>query len=486
MTRLASIEVLIAVCLVLVGCAGAAHDASTPSARGRPVNVVLVVADDLGYGDLGCYGQTKIHTPHIDALARDGVRFTQHYSGAPVCAPSRCVLMTGQASGHASIRDNLEHSPEGQEPMAASDATIAELLRERGYVCGGFGKWGLGFPGSDGDPLRRGFDHFYGYNCQRHAHTYYPTYLWDDGERVELPGNVDIDGDGRGDGELQYAQDLIDEALLAFLDANRERPFFCYVPCTLPHLALEIPDEELAPYLGAWDETPYTGASYTHHPTPRACYAAMVTRLDATVGKIVARLDALGLADDTLVLFTSDNGPTHVAAQVDVAFFESTGGLRGLKGSVFEGGLRVPLIARWPGRVEPGRVSAHICAFEDVLPTLCDVTSATPPLAIDGLSFLPTLLGEPQPERAFLAWDFPGYGGQLAVRRGRWKAVRRDLVRNPDAPLELYDIELDPAETNDLAGDHPTIASELAALMLDARTPPTIPAFRFGEYRAAD
>lgn len=469
---------LVALFAVLVGCSAAPQDVPERPKVRRPPNIIYILADDLGYGELGCYGQQQIRTPNIDALAKGGMRFTQHYSGAPVCAPARSVLMTGKASGHSTIRDNLEHKPEGQEPIAADDVTIAELLASRGYVSGGFGKWGLGYPGSVGDPLLRGFDHFYGYNCQRHAHNFYPKYLWNDRERVELEGN---DGGARG---AQYAQDLIDAATLEFLTENKNRPFFCYVPSTLPHLALQVPDEELAQYSGLWDETPYSGASYQPHPRPRACYAAMISRLDKTVGKIVARLSELGLEGDTLILFSSDNGPTHLTPQVDVEFFNSAGGLRGLKGSVYEGGLRVPLIARWPGQIAAGGVSAHISAFEDLLPTLCELSGATPPPGLDGQSFLPELLGQAQRARDYLAWDFPGYGGQLAVRRGRWKALCRNLRNKPDAPLELYDLEADPAEQHNVAAANPQIAAELRALMISTRSEPTYAQFRFGEYPA--
>ena len=272
---------------------------AAPGRADKP-NIVYILADDLGYGELGCYGQQKIRTPRLDALAAQGMRFSQHYTGAPVCAPARCVLMTGKHSGRTTIRDNREHKPEGQEPIGGAEVTLAEMLREQGYATGGFGKWGLGFPGSEGDPLAQGFDHFFGYNCQRHAHNFYPTYLWDDDRRIELAGNTN----GRT-GET-YAHDVIVDAALAFLRANKDRPFFLYAPFTLPHLALQAPDEAIAEYRGKWEETPYRGNSYQHHDTPRACYAAMITHLDKTVGLLLDELERLGLSDQTLVLFSSD------------------------------------------------------------------------------------------------------------------------------------------------------------------------------------
>ncbi|MEE8468142.1 MAG: arylsulfatase [Planctomycetota bacterium] len=454
-----------------------AQEASEPTRERRP-NVVYILADDLGWGELGSYGQEKIATPHLDRMAREGLRFLQHYAGAPVCAPSRCVLMTGMHSGHATVRDNLEHKPEGQEPIFAADVTIGEVLQGAGYVTGCFGKWGLGFPGSEGDPLQQGFDRFYGYNCQRQAHNFYPRYLWDDDRRVELEGN------DRGLTGQQFSHDLIAAEALEFIREHRAESFFCYVPFTIPHLALQVPERTLARYRGRWEETPYTGQSYLPHPTPRAAYAAMITHMDESVGQILDLLKELQLDEDTLVLFTSDNGPTHLKQQVDVDFFGSSGGLRGLKGSVYEGGLRVPLIACWPGHVTAGTKSEHVSGFQDVLPTLADLAGAPTPEGVDGVSFLPTLLGRPEDQRqhSYLFWDFPGYGGQLAIREGRWKAVRRGLRRDPDSPLELYDLETDLSEAHDVARDQPLIAARLMELMTAARTEPLYERLRFGTY----
>ena len=445
----------------------------------RPPNVVVIMADDLGYRELGCYGQTKIETPNIDRMAAQGMRFTQHYSGAPVCAPARCVLLTGRHSGHATIRDNFEHKPEGQEPILASEVTVAEVLKGAGYATGCFGKWGLGYPGSEGDPLAQGFDRFYGYNCQRHAHNFYPRYLWSDDEKVALEGN------DRGRTGAQYSHDLITEQALAFIRAHTEEPFFCYVPFTIPHLALQVPEDSLEQYRARWEETPYTGRSYLPHQTPRAAYAAMITRMDRSVGEILALLEELEVDQQTLVIFTSDNGTTHLGQQVDYQFFASTGELRGLKGSVFEGGIRVPMVARWPGKIEARTTSDHVSAFCDLLPTLAELAGARTPDAVDGISFLPALLGRANAQKSheYLFWDFPGYGGQLAVRMGKWKAVRRGLRKHPDAPLQLFDLEADIGERRDVAAEHPEIARRMAEIMLAGRTEPLHDRFRHGTYR---
>ena len=471
----AAVTALVAACASTGSEAGGSRSAG--AAPSRP-NVVLVFVDDLGAGELGCYGQEHIQTPNIDRMAREGMRFTRFYAGAPVCGPSRCVLMTGKHLAHATVRNNQPLGEEGQLPISASETTLAEVLEDAGLTGGAFGKWGLGMPGSDGDPLARGFDRFFGYNCQKHAHNFYPRYLWDDDERRPLEGN------DRGLTGAQYSHDLIDDELEAFVRANAERPFFVYMPSTLPHLALQVPDETLALYDGAFEETPYTGRSYLPHPTPRAAYAAMITHLDRSVGRLLRLLDELGLAEETLVLFTSDNGPTHVKAQVDVDFFDSAGGLRGLKGSVYEGGLRVPLVARWPGQVEAGCESDHICAFQDLMPTLADVTGGSCPENIDGLSFLPTLLGRTAEQELHdtLVWDFPGYGGQHAVLAGRWKLVRRGLRKKGNSAWELYDLVEDPTESRDLAGAHPELVETISGIFLGSRTRPEWEAFQFGEY----
>ena len=467
--------------------------ADTPPApaqhASRPPNVVLILADDLGLGDLGCYGQKHIQTPRLDRLAADGMQFTRFYAAAPVCAPSRCSIMTGKHGGHAYVRDNKETQGKdpflGQTPIPAAEVTLAELFKSKGYATGAFGKWGLGGVGTEGDPLRQGFDRFFGYNCQRHAHNYYPAYLVDDARRRELPGNSH-----QRSGQT-YAPQVIGDEALAFVRANKDKPFFLYLPTPLPHLALQVPDADLEPYAGKWDEKPYEGKSYQHHPRPRAAYAAMISYLaamisylDRDVGRLLDLLDELKLREDTLVIFTSDNGPTHLPEQVDVRFFNSAAGLRGLKGSVYEGGLRVPMIASWPTRIAPGTATAHASAHYDLLATCAELLGVEPPAGSDGVSFLPTLRGRPEAQKQHeqLFWDFGGYGGQIAIRKGKWKAVRTGLRKNPDAPLELYDLEADPTESNNLAAQHPKVVAELAARILRERTPPTEPAFRYGRY----
>jgi arylsulfatase len=437
---------LVFAALMLAGCA------STPAPTLRSPNVVLIVADDLGWGELGCYGQRKIRTPRIDALAAEGVRFTQFYSGAPVCAPSRCVLLTGRHNGHGAVRDNFEVQPEGQMDLPASEVTLAEVLRERGYATGCFGKWGLSAPHSEGHPNAQGFDEFYGYICQRQAHDFYPDHLWRNRERVELD-------------RAQYSHDLIADAALEFVRAHREQPFFLYVPFTIPHLALQVPDDSLAEYVGIWNDPPYTGGKgYKPHPTPRAAYAAMVTRMDRDVGRIVDLLAELELANDTLVLFTSDNGPTYDRlGGSDSEFFESSAGLRGFKGSVYEGGLRVPLVARWPGHIPAGSTCTQPAGFVDVFPTLASECGAATPSALDGESLATSLRDPSVASRTRpLYWELAGYGGQQAARVGDWKAVRRDMKKGNER-IELYDLAADPGETRDLALERPEVLAQLRA-----------------------
>jgi len=432
-------------------------------AAGRAPNIILVLADDLGYGDVGCYGQPRIKTPAIDVLARQGARFTQAYSGSPVCAPSRCVLMTGRHSGHAFVRDNREIEPEGQIPLPAGTPTIPGLLRSAGYATALVGKWGLGYPGSPGEPNAQGFDYFFGFNCQRQAHNYYPAYLWRNREKVVLAGNSD------GVTGAQYAPDLFEAEGLRFIRANKDRPFFLEFATTIPHLALQVPEDSLAEYRGLWDDPPYDGkAGYQPQRSPRAAYAAMVTRLDRSVGRIAALLEELGLEESTLVIVTSDNGASFPAAGYDPAFFGGTGPFRGTKGSVYEGGIRVPLVVRWPGRVRPGTECGRVTAFEDFLPTLLAAAGAARavPAGTDGISFLPALLGSGrQAERPFLYMEFEGFGGQVMVRLGDWKGVRRDLAKNPAAPLELYDLSSDIGETKDVAAAHPDIAARMTGII---------------------
>lgn len=463
----------------------------------RP-NIVFVLADDLGYGDIGSFGQKKIRTPNLDRLAKEGMRLTRHYSGNAVCAPSRCVLMTGMHPGHAIVRNNVGVAPEGQYPLPKDTETLPRRLQRLGYATGAFGKWGLGGPGTSGDPLNQGIDRFYGFNCQSVAHNYYPTYLWDNDRKVTLR-NPDFSAhQGLKPGEdparpetyarfsgQDYAPDLIAEQALRFVDANKDRPFFLYVPTTVPHLALQVPEDSVREYADkGWDQTPYKGdRNYLPHPTPRAAYAAMITRMDREIGRIMDRIRDLGLDDRTIFVFTSDNGPLYdELGGTDTEFFGSGGGLRGRKGSLYEGGVRVPCIVRWPGRIASGTTSDRATGFEDWTPTLLELIGEKGPVpAIDGISFAPTLLGQPQPVRPFLYREFPAYGGQQAVWVGKYKVVRQKLTP-PGAkekkkaeyappPTELYDLEADPAEEHDLAAREPGKLAELEAIMKREHTP---------------
>ncbi|MFH1716729.1 MAG: sulfatase-like hydrolase/transferase [Planctomycetota bacterium] len=457
-----------------------ATGAAQPSNK-KP-NIIFIMADDLGYKELGCYGQQKIKTPNIDKLAAEGMRFTDYYTGSAVCAPARCNLMTGKHGGHAYIRDNSEvggwDSFRGQIPLSAEALTIAELLKQQGYVTGAFGKWGLGEVGSTGDPLNQGFDRFFGYNCQRHAHNLYPTYL------VSDRGKVTLDGNTRGLTGEKYAPQVIADEMLKFIRENRDRRFFVYYPTVIPHLALQVSEEDLNQYKGKWPETPYEGKSYLAHPTPRACYAAMISFMDRQVGRIMKLLKDLNLDDNTVVFFTSDNGTTYLKGQVDYEFFDSVGPLHGLKGSLYEGGIRVPMIVRWPGKTWAGSTSGHIAAHYDILATLAEIAGAEALGDTDGTSFVPTLLSEPDRQKKpdYLFWDFAGYGGQLAVRMGKWKGIKNNLRKNPDSPLELYDLENDISEANNVADKYPDVAAKIAKIMVEARTRPLIEKFRFGRY----
>src|SRR5262245_47880549 len=352
------------------------------TAADRP-NIVFILADDLGWGDLGCYGQMKIRTPSIDKLAAEGMRFTQAYAGNAVCAPSRCCLMTGKHPGHAYIRDNRQWKPDvqwsGQVPIPEDTVALPGLLKAKGYATGAMGKWGLGSPENSGDPGKQGIDYFFGYYCQAHAHNHYPQYVWRNGEKVPLEGN-----DGSATGK-QYTQDLFEAEALKFVRDHKDGPFFRCLPFTVPHLALQVPDDSLAEYKGKFPETPYRGKQYQPHDTPRAAYAAMVTRMDRTVGRVMDVLKELKLDDNTLVMFSSDNGAIDAFAGTDAKFVGAIGNLRGMKGSLYEGGIRTPLIARWPGRIKPGTTSDLPVAFWDLLPTLSAAAGIKAPSGIDGL-----------------------------------------------------------------------------------------------------
>lgn len=440
---------------VLALLAGAAGSLAVQEAT-RPPSVIFILADDLGYADLGSYGQTLIRTPNLDRLAAEGIRFTNAYSGSTICAPSRSVLMTGQHTGHTTVRGNFGEPGQGgvpdpfaggqlRVPLRAEDVTLATVLRRAGYVTGLAGKWGLGEAGTTGVPWLHGFDEFFGYLNQRHAHSYYPEFLWHGDRQVALPN-------APGAPRI-YSHDLITSYGLHFIREHADTTFFLFMAYTIPHSDMDVP--ELGPYAAeAWPE---------HAKT----YAAMVHRLDVDVGRILALLDELGIAERTLVFFSSDNGP-HDADGNDPYFFDSNGPFRGIKRDLYEGGIRVPMIARWRGTIPAGVVSDLPWYFADVLPTLAELAGADLPDGVDGVSIAPTLLGREQDlSDRFLYWEYHEGGFQQAARRGKWKVVRRA----PGAPLELYDLEADAGETTDLAARHPEVVALFEEYLRTARTP---------------
>lgn len=450
------ILVFLPILLLLFSCQKEAEQ-QTASLRTDKPNIIYIMADDLGYGDLSSYGQEKFKTPNIDQMLAEGMKFTRHYAGSTVCAPSRSSLMTGEHTGHTFVRGNKEVKPEGQHPLADSVITVAELLQGVGYKTGAIGKWGLGAPASEGEPNAQGFDFFYGYNCQREAHSYYPDHLWKNRERIELTGNTE--------GKIEtFSQDLMMEETLKFLEENKNDPFFLYLPYTIPHASIEIPESELKPYLGKYEEVPFAGGHYRATENPHATFAAMVARLDQDVGKVLKTLKRLGIAENTLVIFTSDNGP-HEEGGADPTFFNSGGGLRGLKRDLYEGGIRVPMIAWWPGTVNAGSSTTHISAFWDFLPTACDIAGAKVPDLTDGISYLQTLRGRQQPEHGFLYWEFHEQGGKQAVLMDPWKGVRLGVNQNPESPIELYNLQDDPSEQNNIATQHPDIVAQIAEII---------------------
>lgn len=460
----------------------------------RP-NIVFILADDLGYGELGCYGQEKIRTPNIDRLAAEGMRFSQHYTGAPVCAPARCVLLTGKHLAHAEIRGNRDSGNgrvfPGQWPLTAEAVTLAEVLQSAGYTTGAFGKWGLGPSNTTGSPIKQGFDRYYGYNCQRNAHSYYPHFL-DSNEREQVINPGLIPGHQRKpEGPItaedyrlkNYAPDMILNEAVTFIDQHHEKPFFLYLPFVEPHVAIQSPQEWIDRYPESWDveKGPYRGQNgYLPHPRPRAAYAAMISDLDEHVGTILAKLDEHRLTDNTLVVFTSDNGTTHPGNDsefhiggADATFFASTRNLRGWKGSVYEGGIRVPCIVKWPGKIEPGSVSDLPSYFPDWFPTLAKAAQAEQPasLALDGIDLTPMLQGKEVSRPDPLFWEFAGYRGQIAIREGSWKAVRQGVRTKNPGEWELYKLDTDPSEATDVAMNHPDIVKRLETAYLETRIP---------------
>lgn len=438
---------------------------SCRSGQRRKPNIIFILADDLGYGDLSCYGQKKFTTPHLDRMAEEGMKFTDHYSGSTVCAPARCSLMTGYHTGHARVRGNYAGGPHGWGAcleLRPEDLTVAELLKDAGYVTGAFGKWSLGVAETTGAPWKKGMDEWFGYLNQGRAHFYYPEYLYHNDKKVILEENAD----GK---QGQYSHDLIAEKALEFIVQNQDKPFFLYWAITIPHAEMLVPEDSLEEFRGRYEEKPYIGSHYASQPEPMAAFAGMVTRMDRDIGRLLKKLEELGIDEDTIVMFSSDNGP-HKEGGHDPVFFDSNGPLRGIKRDLYEGGIRVPMIARWPGKIQAGSTSHHVSAFWDFLPTVCDMAGNRTPDGIDGLSFLPAMLGNIQAQRdhEYLYWEFhERKTTNQAIRFGRWKAVQH----SPKGPIELYDLERDIGETADIARENPEIVDRMRILFESSRTP---------------
>ena len=494
-------------------CFGAlACSPSETNTIAQPPNIIYILADDLGYGELGSYGQEIIETPNIDQLAATGMRFTSHYSGAPVCAPARCILMTGKHAGHAYIRGNDEwrergdvwdyhamfEDPnlEGQRPIPQDSTTVADLLKTKGYRTAIVGKWGLGGPLTEGIPNKQGFDFFYGYNCQRQAHTLFPMHLWENEEKIILnnppiaPHSKLPEGADPTDSTVyatftgqDYAPALMLNAAQQFIRTSNEEPFFLYFASPLPHVPLQAPKHWVDHYrkkLGP--EAPYPGnGNYFPNYTPRATYAAMISYLDEQVGALIKTLKETGQFENTIIFFSSDNGPTY-AGGADTPFFNSAAPFptergRG-KGYVYEGGIRVPLIASWPGHIAQNSYSNLASAFYDMLPTFCDLAGITVPGSVDGISLVPTLLNQgDQSEHKYLYWEFPAYKGQQAVRMGNWKGVRQQLF-DGNLAIELYDLSTDSTEQHNIADQYPEIVSQIEQIMDQAHQPAVLEKFR--------
>lgn len=431
------------------------------SSREIKPNIIFILADDLGYGDLGCYGQEQIQTPNLDQLANEGIRFTRHYAGSTVCAPSRCALMTGLHMGHAHIRGNAAI------PLGPDNFTVAEILKKVGYRTALIGKWGLGEAGTSGAPNKQGFDYFFGYLNQIRAHNYYPTYLWRNQDTVILDNEVVVADKGysKGIGTVStnretYSHDLFTREAVNFVQKSADSSFFLYLAYTIPHAnneywlteehGMEVPDYGI-----------YADKDW---PAPQKGLAAMVTRMDRDIGKLKQKLVDLGIAQNTVIFFSSDNGP-HAEGMNDPGFFNSNGPLRGIKRDLYEGGIRVPMIAYWPGTINPGQTTGHISSFWDFLPTACDIAGTEPPKNIDGISYLPVLKGKEQKKHNHLYWEFFEQGGKQAVQQEQWKAIRLSMTDDPDAPIELYNLENDISEQNNLAEQYPDVVRVMDSIM---------------------
>ncbi len=454
-----------------VGIGGNFFQVEAAKVTSKVPNVVFIIADDLGYGDLSCYGQQKFRTPNIDRLAEQGMLFTQCYSGTTVSAPSRACLLSGLHSGHAPIRGNKEVQPEGQMALPQHMESIFQVFKRAGYTTGAFGKWGLGAPGTVGDPNRQGVDEFFGYNCQLLAHNYYADHLWHNEKRVELPGNYD-------GGFGVYTQDTIQQMALRFLDNNKDKPFFLFLPYVIPHAELIVPEDSIIQkFRGMYPEKPFKGCDegcdyfrkggYCSQPEPHATFAAMIYRLDVYVGQVVEKLKELGLDKNTIVIFTSDNGP-HLEGGADPDFFNSNGIYRGYKRDVYEGGIRVPFITVWPGVVKQGKTD-FMCSFWDMLPTFAQMTGNKARSSVDGISLMPLLTGKgKQKEHEYFYFEFQEAGGRQAVRKGDWKLIRLKASQGDRSVYELYNLAEDPSETTDLLASEPQKVEELKAIMEEA------------------
>ena len=483
-----SVLILLGICFL--GC-------KNPQAVKAPApNIIYIFADDLGYGELGAYGQEKIKTPHLDRLAAGGMRFTQHYTGAPVCAPSRYMLLTGTHAGHAYIRGNYElgqfadDKEGGQMPIPETTPTLAKMLKKAGYQTAMVGKWGLGMNGTTGSPLLQGFDYYYGYLDQKQAHNYYPTHLWENDKVAPLDNDYFLVHNQIKEGSDQaafdqfkgneFAPDRMIEKALHFLDTTAvEKPFFLYYPSPIPHVSLQVPDSLVLQYQGQFEEQPYYGnQGYTAHQYPLSAYAAMITHLDSEVGKIWEAVKARGQEENTLILFSSDNGPTF-AGGVDADYFNSAAGFRGLKMDVYEGGIRVPFIAYWKNKIKPGQTSDLVSGHWDMYNTFAEL-SGQKPTSPDGISLLPELLGkEGQKNHPYLYFEYPEKRGQIAVRMGDWKGVKIDMKTNPIAAWELYNLKNDPRETENLAARQPEVIQKIDSLQRLAHRHPHIRDWEF-------
>ncbi len=438
-------------------------------AEPKSPNIIYIMADDLGMGDLGCYGQKIIKTPAIDDLAKQGMMFTSHYSGSTVSAPSRCVLMTGKHSGNVPIRGNagvqLKNGESYDSPLPANEITIAEAIKDRGYTSAVIGKWGMGAPKSEGHPLAQGFDYFYGYLSQLNAHSYYPEYLWENNKKVKL-------------GKKEYTHDLIMNKALDFIDENSDKPFFIYLTPTIPHAELIVPEGELGKYENMFNEKKYNGGHYATCEKPLATFAAMVTRLDSDVQRIMDLLKEKGIDENTIVIFTSDNG-THVEGG-HTNFFNSSAGYRGAKRDLYEGGVRTPYIVNWKGVIEPGSYTNHVSAFWDFLPTVCDITGSAVPHGVDGVSFLPTLTNKgEQPKHDYLYFEFHEEGGKQSILKDGWKLIRLQAKNKSKTKYELYNLNQDVSERFNLSDKYPEKVAEYIKIMDNARTPSDKSYFNF-------